>query len=840
MSYKQQSIKYLPYAYWDITGNNGGNTESPAFGTNITLTKSAGLVRSNRSVIYNNYYQVSTYSDLESSVMLQNSTSTITIPTSSIYWGRTGYSKKPFSINFCFQQISSVGADLSAPIFSIGNNINLYFTGEKVYLNFLGKISYVAIPDKRELLFISIIYDGDNSMLIVNNDSGTSYGTVDKTLFESSPTIKFSGINSLSYQVNGLAFYNYAISRQVLDEIYAELQYDEIFEMYNLHKGFKNLLNEFDTGSKTYHYSPSKESSIMRNVLFSNEKFYLPSKPMALTSSVSTSTTGITVNSGGYINIQTTDIDTIDTKITISLQAALSSASGTVFEIESSIPIKAVASGTSVTIYNGDTALTSQNIGSSTSFSLIFSNGSIFFQNGSGSVVDLQSSIQSSIFNGMTIGNSRDYSSNFSQKISTFSINYYTYPLTNGKYFLDFRKAYSTSKIKPVQDGVVLMSIPVTDVFDKTIVDFSQTGNCVLKTFLSTNSYTDADWYKGAAGTTITSGSTIKDASGTTVNGAKSGADIMVNMSILLTDSELSSNNFNLSDSTLSNMAIRAFVSPTIYSPNSPMSLSSADSNCLEESNYIETISKSWNPLVNINTTSDVVISNLDSSLRTISFVAKFPPPPGTGSAVDFFTLDGTTSKLQITYGASTFSLTPTSITTVYVDGRAYTSGSALQYNNVYLITLVLSSASYTSATFKNCRSLTLAYFGTYSGAFSSTEAIEQSSTLFSKVKNQISDTTSDPVIGTSLTYSATLVTGSSGKVFTVSPSTDGMIVGQTLTKVSGAGAFGVSSVISSIDSKTQITVSVNNATAGAIVFTTGSGDFANATSIDGYSLVSS
>lgn len=65
----------------------------------------------------------------------------------------------------------------------------------------------------------------------------------------------------------------------------------------------------------------------------------------------------------------------------------------------------------------------------------------------------------------------------------------------------------------------------------------------------------------------------------------------------------------------------------------------------------------------------------------------------------------------------------------------------------------------------------------------------------------------------------ATLATGTAAVTVT---STAGMIPGQTLTKTAGAGAFGASTTIASVDSPTQFTASVNHATAGEITFTVG------------------
>jgi hypothetical protein len=64
----------------------------------------------------------------------------------------------------------------------------------------------------------------------------------------------------------------------------------------------------------------------------------------------------------------------------------------------------------------------------------------------------------------------------------------------------------------------------------------------------------------------------------------------------------------------------------------------------------------------------------------------------------------------------------------------------------------------------------------------------------------------------------ATLATGTAQVTLTTG-STKNLIVGQGVTKTSGAGAFGTTPVIASITSDTVFTLSVNHATAGAIVF---------------------
>jgi hypothetical protein len=67
----------------------------------------------------------------------------------------------------------------------------------------------------------------------------------------------------------------------------------------------------------------------------------------------------------------------------------------------------------------------------------------------------------------------------------------------------------------------------------------------------------------------------------------------------------------------------------------------------------------------------------------------------------------------------------------------------------------------------------------------------------------------------------ATLATGTAVVTLTTG-TTSGLIPGQALTKTSGTGVFGASPVISTINSLTQFTVSVNHATAGSITFSIG------------------
>lgn len=72
-----------------------------------------------------------------------------------------------------------------------------------------------------------------------------------------------------------------------------------------------------------------------------------------------------------------------------------------------------------------------------------------------------------------------------------------------------------------------------------------------------------------------------------------------------------------------------------------------------------------------------------------------------------------------------------------------------------------------------------------------------------------------EPKVG----LTATLQTGTSAVVLT-SGDTRGLIPGMTLSRTAGTGNFGAAAVILSINSLTQLTLSVNHAAAGAITFT--------------------
>ena len=73
--------------------------------------------------------------------------------------------------------------------------------------------------------------------------------------------------------------------------------------------------------------------------------------------------------------------------------------------------------------------------------------------------------------------------------------------------------------------------------------------------------------------------------------------------------------------------------------------------------------------------------------------------------------------------------------------------------------------------------------------------------------------------VGVTTGLSATIVLGN----FTVTlASTTGLIPGMTITKTSGTGNFGLNPVISSVDSRTQITLNVVHTTSGAVQFTAG------------------
>ena len=73
--------------------------------------------------------------------------------------------------------------------------------------------------------------------------------------------------------------------------------------------------------------------------------------------------------------------------------------------------------------------------------------------------------------------------------------------------------------------------------------------------------------------------------------------------------------------------------------------------------------------------------------------------------------------------------------------------------------------------------------------------------------------------VGVTTGLSATIVLGN----FTVTlASTTGLVPGMTITKTSGTGDFGLNPVISSVDSRTQITLNVVHTTSGAVQFTAG------------------
>ena len=87
--------------------------------------------------------------------------------------------------------------------------------------------------------------------------------------------------------------------------------------------------------------------------------------------------------------------------------------------------------------------------------------------------------------------------------------------------------------------------------------------------------------------------------------------------------------------------------------------------------------------------------------------------------------------------------------------------------------------------------------------------SVDNSSTDVSTITLSRADTSSIATDADLVTNNATITVAS----------TTGLYVGMTLAKASGAGAFGANPTITSVDSATQITASVNHATAGAITF---------------------
>jgi hypothetical protein len=121
---------------------------------------------------------------------------------------------------------------------------------------------------------------------------------------------------------------------------------------------------------------------------------------------------------------------------------------------------------------------------------------------------------------------------------------------------------------------------------------------------------------------------------------------------------------------------------------------------------------------------------------------------------------------------------------------------------------------------------------GTGSGADADLlDGIDSTEFLRSNVSDQYTNGTLSFNNGTTTEFLNTGVgsltaTLSTGTALVTVADTTGLVAGQTLTKISGVGAFGAAATILSVDNATEFTASINHATAGDIVFSAGRSPF--------------
>jgi len=519
--YFVKSSKMLPILYWDV---NSGSTEISQVEYPALISKSNNVI-GNRSLIFGNQ---------DGSSILSNSNSSISIPLSSSYpVARAGKELRPWTINLVYQHLSDEFSP-DTPIFSIGSDVNLYFSGQKFYLNIRGKKLYVSINSYKELFYISIVNNKNGGNLIVNDYQTEALGAP-TTNFSDNTAISIASNNSSKFQVSAVSIYPKELPLSEIQTLREYNFYPNSYEDAISKYSSLTVGNSFFNSSTIAKYSTSIDNIIFRNSNYINGEFYLNSKNLAKVSSCSFSGSSVSFSSGGYISVYSPEIDYLDT--VINFEGSFSTASGTIFYMESQdiIEGRLNGSGTLSLLINGSQVYSSSVSG--TSISIGFYNNEVFVDSGSGYVSSTFSMSGSASPDYLYIGNSATFDNTYSSTLTEFSINYYNNPLSIGKYKLDFTYSYgSVGYIKPQQSGLALWSVAISEPFESTSVDFISYSS-KIKTVLAQDLLSEEDWYSGDEGDELKEGTSAKSL-GSPISPNMDESPVILYVAVILEDTE--------------------------------------------------------------------------------------------------------------------------------------------------------------------------------------------------------------------------------------------------------------------------------------------------------------
>lgn len=715
--YSVQALSLSPMAYWELNSSTKEFSQGEAFNY---LTK-VNHTASNRALLWGS---------IDDGVKLDGLTSSINISMPDCCpIGKPGKESRSWTINFVYQHLSDVFTN-DVPVFKIGTDLELYFSGQKFYLNLRGKEFYASIDDYKQIFHISIINNKSGGNLIVNEYQSESVGSPSVDFSENTEMV-FSCNGNADYQVSNLSMFNRELAMMEISKlkdavVYGDEYYDFISK-YDSHILDGNFYSS-DIISK---HSPSGPDVNLRNCVYSDGNFYLKSKPLATVIGATFSSTGISFSSSDYVYVGYPESNLLDSKIDIHADF---SGSGTLIHMDMYQDlVVSVDSGGNLDIAIQGSSAYNESI-SGEYISVGFLSGKVFVDTGSGYVdSDIQLELLQSI-DAINIGNSLSLDSAFSKKIQSFEINYYSQPLALGIYKLDFNYDYGSAvSIKPQQSGLGIWSVALPYEFATTSVDFIKlSANSHVKTFTDLDFVSDESWFTGSVGTNIYPGTSAKrysqantyeilNASFNTYSEILSsydlysdiataeesdpivqnldGSSVVVKFVVLLEDLENGSSKFVSTSPGISNLSISTYSTNTLYSLNSILEVTSSDQDAIIASDAGLGAGKKRISTFKIFKDSDVTVSNLPDLITQIDIRLLLDSAiSSTGTGIEVLALD--TFKLSMNRSQEAYTLINTN-GTLYVDGQLY-SGQTLSIHNDYLITYRVTSGTYTSMTLKN------------------------------------------------------------------------------------------------------------------------------------------
>ena len=740
--YAIQVSRFIPKAYWKVAASS---SETAIFGSGSLSLANCSVVF--RPLIFTS--QISgTTPNLIGGVILNASNSTVTTPTLDNYKiASSSYSMNKFTITFWYQNLNNVTS--STAIATIGSNINIYATDGKILLNFLGQYSYVKVEDFRDLMQITIIYDGTTSKLVVNGVEGISEGVFTLS-FESAPTLKFQNTSTTVYQVSDLAIYAYNLSPSNLQLLYGiATTTGQDFEQISNSLGdtlFNSTMSEVD---KVFDIYPDNVE--LRNCIYTNDKFELSPKPLAVVSGASFSSGnggyGFS-SSASYISFKPgkNDIDYANTRISVTV-AALTS--GTIISLitdnGSGIYVK-YESGKYNLYINASvaTSITTTN----TTFSIDFVNNTIYLTVGgtSQSAGQMLNSQISSVY----IGNNNNPSDRYTGYISNVSVNYKDFPLQTGKYVLDLSVDSGTSYIKAKQDGVANFTSYVPSGSLNNYVTYkSNSSKTSLRYYSGTSEVSLSDYKKAANGTAISNGNSIYATNPTSPTIAK--------FAIRLTDDNAGSSNVaSMIMPSLSALKFFGYSSNSVTSDRVATILSTSENSIRPRETDLNSSLKYNFGISSNNSSTALTVDSLGSytsSPVSVYFNLRVDSIPSTGTLFSIGSVN-----ITLTNNTSSYALAASS-GTLYIDGG--NSASTLKPFVTYSVILTISSLTFSTASFAKLVGCQVFNFGISPSVLTASQISRISQCLFNNNTITNSDTGSTLTVtdtGTAKSFTSNII----------------------------------------------------------------------------------